>query len=77
MLHPPGKVSVLERQALRVFEESEQAVVAHIEKIVAQVIVRRLAAVALERHAAHVYQLQLQHACVEIHGAGQVVGEPR
>jgi hypothetical protein len=62
-------------EPLRILEEGKQRVVAHVEEVMTEVIVRRLAAVALERNATDMYKLHLHHTSIEIHSRGQIVGD--
>src|SRR4051812_20371497 len=73
MLHAADMVAVLPRQSLRIFENREERVVPHIEEVMPQVVVGRLAAVALVRHAAHMHQAEPHHPRVEVHRQRHVV----
>src|SRR5688572_316773 len=77
MLHAADMVAHLARQALRVLEHREEGIVAHVEEVVAQVVVGRLPAVLLVRHAPHVNQAKAHHARVEVHRRRHVVRDDR
>jgi len=51
VLHAADVIAVLARQPLRVLEDREQGIVAHVEEVVPQVVVGRLPAVLLVGHA--------------------------
>jgi DNA-binding response OmpR family regulator len=75
MLHAAGTIAILARQALRIFEERQQRIIAHVEEIVPEIVVGRLAAIPLIGDAPHMDEPHLEDAGIELHGGGKIVGD--